>query len=281
VSDTFASGEVCLLVDGKGRKHLIDLHPGRSFQFHAGVIAHDAILGRAPGAVLRTATGARVIALRPRLADYVLTMRRGAQVVYPKDLGPILHWGDARSGHLVVEAGTGSGALTLALLDAVGPGGRVVSVERRQDHQDHARGVIRRLLGSLPDNLELLLGDVAEVIDGYEPDRVFLDLPEPWLVVSPAAAAMKPGGTLTAYLPTVPQVIHLRDELRHSRRFTAVETFETLHREWQFEGRSVRPTSQMVGHTGFITVARLTAEETSDDGPPEKVTGGARQSEDD
>jgi tRNA (adenine57-N1/adenine58-N1)-methyltransferase catalytic subunit len=277
VSDKFSDGEVCLLVDGKGRKHLIDLRAGGSFQFHAGVIAHDAILGRAPGAVLRTGTGARVVALRPRLADYVLTMRRGAQVVYPKDLGPMVHWGDARSGHLVVEAGTGSGALTLALLDAVGPGGRVVSVERREDHQAHARGVIGRLLGALPTNLELVAGDVADVIGGYEPDRVFLDLPEPWLVVGPAAAAMRPGGVLTAYLPTIPQVMHLRDELRHSRRFTAVETFETLHREWQFEGRSVRPTSHMVGHTGFITVARLTADEaagSTEETPGTEADGG-------
>lgn len=267
MTGTFSAGEACLLVDGKGRKHLVDLEPGGSFQFHAGVIAHDDLLGRKPGTVVRTATGARVTALRPRLADYVLTMRRGAQVVYPKDLGPMVHWGDARHGHTVVEAGTGSGALALALLEAVGPAGRVVSVERREDHLDHAREVIERFLGGIPSNLELVLGDVAEEIDGRGPDRVFLDLPEPWEVVVPAAEAMRPEGILVSYLPTVPQVMRLRDELRRSRRYTAVETFETLHREWQFDGRSVRPMSQMVGHTGFVTVARLTSGAVDGDSP--------------
>jgi tRNA (adenine57-N1/adenine58-N1)-methyltransferase catalytic subunit len=265
VSDAFSVGDTCLLIDGKGRKHLIDLRAGGSFQFHAGVIAHDDIIGRTPGLVLRTGTGAKVDVFRPRLADYVLTMRRGAQVVYPKDLGPIIHWGDVRSGHLVVEAGTGSGALAMALLRAVGDDGMVVSVERREDHLSHARGVITRFLGAIPDNLLLVHGEVGDVIGRHRPDRVVLDLPEPWDVVGPAATAMNHGGILVSYLPTVPQVMHLRDALRHTRRFTAIETFETMHREWQFEGRSVRPTSQMVGHTGFITIARLTAGEAADD----------------
>jgi tRNA (adenine57-N1/adenine58-N1)-methyltransferase catalytic subunit len=261
VNAAFAAGEACLLIDGRGRKHLIDLDDGRSFEFHAGAVSHDDIIGAEPGVVLRTGSGARLVALRPRLADYVLTMRRGAQVVYPKDLGPMIHWGDARSGHTVVEAGTGSGALTLALLDAVGPEGSIVSVERRQDHLDHARGTIERFLGEIPANLTLVLGDVEDVMPEHAPDRLFLDLPEPWESVSPAIASLAPGGVVCSYLPTVPQVHRLHDELRRSRRFTAVETFETLHREWQFEGRSVRPASQMVGHTGFITVARLTGGE--------------------
>ncbi|HUG74576.1 MAG TPA: tRNA (adenine-N1)-methyltransferase [Acidimicrobiia bacterium] len=265
MTDRFADGELCLLIDAKGRKHLVDLRPGRTFQFHAGVIRHEDIIGAEAGVVVRTGTGAKVAALRPRLADYVLTMRRGAQVVYPKDLGPMIHWGDARPGHLVVEAGTGSGALTMAILAAVGPTGRVVSVDRREDHQEHARGVMERLLGELPANLELVVGDVAEEVAHHRPDRVFLDLPEPWHVVPPAAEALTPGGVLCAYLPTIPQVMHLRDALRRARRYAAVETFETLHREWQFEGRSVRPRSQMVGHTGFITVARSVVGETLDE----------------
>ncbi|MEX2323496.1 MAG: tRNA (adenine-N1)-methyltransferase [Acidimicrobiia bacterium] len=265
MTDRFADGDLCLLIDAKGRKHLVDLQPGRTFQFHAGVIRHEDIIGAEAGVVVRTGTGAKVAALRPRLADYVLTMRRGAQVVYPKDLGPMIHWGDARPGHLVVEAGTGSGALTMALLAAVGPTGRVVSVDRREDHQEHARGVMERLLGELPANLELVVGDVAEVVADHRPDRVFLDLPEPWHVVPPAAEALTPGGVLCAYLPTIPQVMHLHDALRRARRYAAVETFETLHREWQFEGRSVRPRSQMVGHTGFITVARSVVGEALDE----------------
>jgi tRNA (adenine57-N1/adenine58-N1)-methyltransferase catalytic subunit len=263
VSGAFSAGDVCLLVDGKGRRHLVDLAPGTSFQFHAGVVSHDDVIGSPPGTVLRTGSGARLTALRPRLADYVLTMRRGAQVVYPKDLGPMVHWGDVRSGHLVVEGGTGSGALTLALLEAVGPGGRVVSVDRRQDHLDHAKGVISRFLGGIPEHLTLVLGDIAEVLTDHAPHRVLLDLPEPWSVVPAAARALSGDGVLTVYLPTVPQVERLHDELRRSGRFGVVETFETLHREWRFEGRSVRPVAQMVGHTGFVTVARLISDDAA------------------
>ena len=265
----FAESDLCLLVDGRGRRHLVDLKPGRTFQFHAGIISHDDIIGADPGGVLRTATGARVIALRPRLADYVLTMRRGAQVVYPKDLGPMIHWGDARPGDTVIDAGTGSGALAMALLTAVGPGGHVISIDRRPDHQEHAVTVITRFMGGMPANLTLVIGDVEEEIARHRPQRVFLDLPEPWHVVEPAAAAMTPDGILTSYLPTVPQVQHLRDALKRSGRFAVVETFETMHREWQFEGRSVRPQSQMVGHTGFITVARLSAQTAAEDELPD------------
>lgn len=263
MSEGFAAGELCLIIDGKGRKHLVDLRPGGSFQFHAGVVSHDEVIGSDPGIVLRTATGARVIATRPRLADYVLTMRRGAQVVYPKDLGPIIHWGDIQPGHTVVEAGTGSGALTMALLRAVGESGRVVSVDRREDHLAHATAVITRFLGEIPANLDLVVGSVEDELADHAPDRIVLDLPEPWGVVGPAATALRPPGILVSYLPTIPQVMHLRDELRRSGRFASVETFEVLHREWQFDGRSVRPMSQMVGHTGFTTIARLSLEPTT------------------
>lgn len=264
----FADGDLCLLVDARGRKHLVDLESGRSFQSHAGVLPHDALIGATVGTIARTNTGAKLIALRPRLADYVLTMPRGAQVVYPKDLGPMVHWGDVRPGQLVVDAGTGSGALAMALVAAVGPEGRVVSMDVRADHAQHAAKVIERFHGQIPSTLELVHGDVVEVLADHAPDRLFLDLPEPWHVVAPAASSLRPGGVLVSYVPTVPQVQQLRDELRHSRRFAVVETFETLHREWQFDGRSVRPMSQMVGHTGFVTVARLTEELTPEpDGP--------------
>ena len=258
MSEAFVEGEVCLLVDGRGRRYLIDLHLGESFQYHAGVVQHDEIIGSPPGVALRTSGSARLVALRPRLADYVLKMKREAQVVYPKDLGPMIHWGDVAPGQTVVEAGTGSGALTLALLRAVGPEGEVISVEKRPDHLDHARAVIARFLGSVPPNLRLVPGDVAEVMEDHRPHRVFLDLPEPWTVVAPAGDALLPGGILCAYLPTVPQVQRLHDELRRSGRFGGTDAFEVLHREWRFEGRSVRPQSQMVGHTGFVTVAHLT-----------------------
>jgi len=260
LSEPFAEGDPCLLVDNRGRRYLVDLRTGGSFHFHAGTVAHEDLIGSPPGRVIWTAAGARLVALRPRLADYVLKMERGAQVVYPKDLGPMVHWADIAPGHTVVEAGTGSGALAMALWRAVGPAGSVVSVERRTDHLEHARKTITRFLGEIPPNLILREGIVEEALPDHTPDRVVLDLPEPWSVVEPAATALAPGGILCAYLPTVPQLQKLHEELRISRRFVGVESFEVMLREWQVDGRSVRPVSQMVGHTGFITVASVTVE---------------------
>jgi tRNA (adenine57-N1/adenine58-N1)-methyltransferase len=256
VSGVFRPGEVCLLVDGRGRHYLVDLQPGGTFQYHVGSLALDRVIGRPEGTVLRSSAEGRLVALRPRLADYVLRMRRGAQVVYPKDIGPILHWGDIGPGRRVLEAGTGSGALTMALVQAVGPAGMVVSVEERPDHAAGARAAILRFFGEMPANLSLRLGRVEAAVEEVAPDRLVLDLPEPWLVVAPAVAGLADGGVLVAYVPTVPQVQHLHDELRRSRRFLDVCTFEILLRDWVAEGRSVRPSSHMVGHTGFVTTAR-------------------------
>lgn len=275
MSDTFASGDVCLLVDGRGERYLIDISPGQTFQFRAGYLRHADLVGVAVGSVLRSNTGARILALRPRLADYVLKMRRGAQVIYPKDIGPIIHWADIRPGDTVVEAGTGSGALTLALLRAVGPAGKVVSVEARPDHLAHATKVISRFLGDLPESLLLVPGRVEEALATYRPDRIVLDLPEPWEVAPAAAEALLPGGLLCSYLPTVPQVQHLHDALRRTRRFFGTESFEIFIRDWQFVGRSVRPASRMVGHTGFITVSYHTEVLPEDEGHDEGPAGEA------
>jgi tRNA (adenine57-N1/adenine58-N1)-methyltransferase len=252
----FAAGDVCLLVDGKGRHYTFRLTPGREFQFHRGVVPHDDIIGRTDGALLRSSGDARLVALRPRLADYILGMPRGAQVVYPKDIGPMLMWGDIGPGMTVLEAGTGSGALAMAVLRAVGPGGRVVSVERRADHAAHARKRIEAFFGEVPANLELRVGDVEDVIGEVAPDRIVLDVPEPWSSVPGAARDMAPGAMFVCYLPTVPQVQQVRDAIRREKAFVDVTTFEVMHREWAVEGRSVRPSHQMIGHTGFITVAR-------------------------
>ena len=242
-------------MDAKGRRYLFDLKPGGSFQYHAGTLAHDELIGRVEGRVLRSSAGARLVAFRPRLADYILRMRRGPQVVYPKDIGPIIHWGDIGPGMTVLEAGTGSGALTLALLRAVGPEGTVVSVEERPDHADHARGVIERFWGSLPATLDLRVGDVVDVAGDVASDRVVLDLPEPWLVVEALGDGLVAGGVITCFVPTVPQVQRLQDELRRAA-YEDITTFEVLFREWVAENRSVRPSHQMVGHTGFVTVGR-------------------------
>jgi len=266
VTDAFAAGDLCLLLDAKGRRYLIDLAEGGEFQYHAGSLAHGGIIGAAPGSLLRSTTNSRLVALRPRLCDYVLKMPRGSQLIYPKDLGPMIHWGDVAPGHTVIEAGTGSGALTLALLRAVGPGGRVITVERRDDHRDHATRIISRFHGGLPDNLTILEGDVCEVFDSHRgTDRLMLDIPEPWSAVEAAGGKLAAGAVVCAYVPTVPQIQRLTDALRRCGWFVAPETFEGLHREWNVEGRSVRPESQMVGHTGFITVARHSAARSNEE----------------
>lgn len=256
----FHSGESCLLIDAKGRRYLITLAGAAEFQYHAGVVLHDHIIGAAEGVALRSSTDARLIALRPRLADYILRMSRGAQVVYPKDIGPILVWADIGPGMTVVEAGTGSGALTMALVRAVGPAGRVVSVDQRADHSSHATKVIEGFFEGIPSQLDLRVGEVAEVLEGMDADRVVLDVPDPWEAVASAATALTPGGVFCSYVPTVPQVQQIRSTLRESG-FAEVESFEVLLREWVADGRSVRPEHRMVGHTGFITTARLIASE--------------------
>ena len=278
MSDAFQPGDLCLIVDSRGRRYLIDLRPGGSFQYHAGILGHDEVLGTAPGMVHRSSRGSRLISTRPRLVDYVLEMPRGAQVVYPKDMGAIVHWADIAPGHTVAEAGTGSGALTMALLRAVGPTGAVLSVERRGDHLAHARSVIGRFIGEIPSNLRLIEGDVVEVLAGETVDRIVLDLGSGDLAAEQDAAALVSGGILAAYLPTVPQVMHLHDELRASRRFVDVETMEILLREWRLEGRSVRPASQMVGHTGFLTFARATAAELPPDADDPATGAGSSPS---
>lgn len=260
MNQPFRAGDLCLLLDPRGRRYLIEIRPGHTFQYHGGFLRHDSLIGVASGAVVLSSSGGKIAALRPRLADYILKMKRGAQVVYPKDIGPIIHWADIAPGQTVVEAGTGSGALTLALLRAVGTTGKVITVEVRPDHLAHARGTIGRFLGELPPNLEIVAGRVEEVLPGLQPDRVILDLPEPWEVVGPAAESFAVGGIFCAYLPTVPQVQALHEALNRSGRFVAVETFEMLIRNWKVAGRAVRPESLMVGHTGFITVAHCVGE---------------------
>lgn len=252
----FRDGEVCLLNDAKGRQFLITLQRASTFQTDRGSLDHDWIIGLPEGSMISTNRGAPMVALRPRLADYVLRMKRGAAVMYPKDTGALITWADIAPGCFVVEAGTGSGSLTLALSRAVGERGTVVSVERREDHAKHARRLIEAFAGTVPTNIDLRVADVETVIEQTKPDRIILDLPEPWHSIEPASETLAGGGVLASYLPTVPQVQNLRETLADAAIFTEVETFEVLMRTWTVDGRSVRPNHRMVGHTGFITVAR-------------------------
>ncbi|MCE2528006.1 MAG: tRNA (adenine-N1)-methyltransferase [Actinomycetia bacterium] len=253
----FGAEEMALLIDGKGRRFLVLLHPTRRFEYHMGVVPHTDIIGQPEGTLLRSSSGSRLRLLRPRLADFILKMKRGAQVVYPKDIGPILMWADIAPGMTVVEGGTGSGALAMALARAVGRGGRVVTAEIRDDHASHARKMIKRWFGEIPVQLELYRGPVEDAISEVAPDRVVLDIPEPWHAAKVAAASQPPGAVFCSYLPTVPQVQKLVEVMKSSGGFCETEIFETLHREWNVYGLSVRPRHQMVGHTGFVVVSRV------------------------
>ncbi len=250
------AGESVLLVDERrGKRHLVTLRPGHTFHTDRGFIGHDALIGVLDGTTVRTSLGARYLALRPTLPEYVLEMPRGAQVIYPKDLATICFFADVGPGQTVCEAGIGSGALTMALLRAVGPTGRVVSYETREEFARRAQRNIETRLGpGLP--LTVRLQDVYAGLEEQDVDRVLLDLPEPWRLVDAAATALRPGGIFCAYVPTIIQAQRVHEALAAHPAFALAETFETLLRPWHIAGLSVRPAHRMVAHTGFITLAR-------------------------
>lgn len=252
-------GERIHLVDKKGRQYALTLKSGEVFQLSGETIAHDDLIGKPDGSVVTLSRGRCLIALLPTLGEYVLKMPRGAQVIYPKDLAMITVWADVYPGAHVFEAGTGSGALTMALLRAVGERGSVVSYEAREDFARVALKNIERYLGSVP-TLTLRRRDAYEGIEAEEGqalfDRVILDLPEPWRVIPHAAKALRSGGVYLSYVPTVPQVMQTVEALERAAVFGFIQTFETLLRTWNIHGRSVRPDHRMVAHSGFITIAR-------------------------
>ena len=257
--DRLRAGERVLLLGSRGRRFLVRLETGATFHFHGGALPHDLVIGSDEGTTVHTTTGSSLRCFRPRLADFVLKMGRGAQVIYPKDVGPILVYADVYPGARVLEAGSGSGALTLALHRAVGPEGLVVSYEHREEFHLVARRNAEEFLGDLPRSLDLRLGDVRDVAGtGERFHRLVLDMPEPWGVLADVGAALLPGGIVCGYVPTTGQVSTFVEELR-AASFAEIETFEVLLRSWHVEPRSVRPDHRMVAHTGFITVARLTS----------------------
>jgi tRNA (adenine57-N1/adenine58-N1)-methyltransferase catalytic subunit len=267
----FQDGEQVLLIDQRGKRHLIFLRKSETFHSDRGWISHDAIIGQPEGTWVRSSMGLRYVALRPTLAEFVLDMPRGAQVIYPKDLAMILFWADVYPGCRVLEAGMGSGALTLALLRAVGPDGRVITYEQREEFARRALANIHMRSGEVT-NLTVRLGPVEDGVADEEPvDRVVLDLPEPWKLTQAMARVLRPGGIFVSYVPTIIQSQQTAETLGRDRHWALVETFETLFRPWNIEGQSVRPFHRMVAHTGFITVARRVVPEDGAPAPPRVV----------
>lgn len=257
------NGERIHLVDKKGRQYALTLKAGDTYHFSGETIPHDELIGKPDGSIMTLSKGKRFLALRPTFGEYVLKMPRGAQVLYPKDLSLIPMWADVYPGARVFEAGTGSGALTMALLRAVGPTGLVVTYEAREDFGRTALTNIERYMGAVPTLMPFRKNayegiDILE--DGRPFDRLVLDLPEPWQVVPHAAKVLRSGGIYLSFVPTVPQVMQTVEALERTSVFGMIETFETLLRTWSIQGRSVRPDHRMVAHSGFLTVARKVEE---------------------
>ena len=251
----FHEGDHALVIDRRGRRYLALLRSGAKFESHLGAFEHDALIGSEAGCWMTTSRGHVLLAVKPTMADFALEMPRIATVGYPKDLGTILVYGDIFPGARVLEAGCGSGAMTMALLRAIGERGSLVSYDVRQDMIDRTRENVSAMLADTS-NLTLKLGDVYEGFEERELDRVVLDLPEPWHVVPHASDALLPGGIFVSFSPTVLQVHELVRTLRAAHTFEMMETMEVLQRPWNVSARSVRPEHRMVAHTGFITVAR-------------------------
>lgn len=254
-------GDKVLLIDGRGRRHLITLQSGGQFHSHIGIVAHDDLIGGPDGGTIRTSSGSSYTAFRPTLADYVLKMKRGAQVVYPKDVALILVEADIFPGAVVVEAGSGSGSLSLALARAVGPEGRLISYEVRADHHAQALENLKRWYeGSegIPENVEMRSADLFAEPPQEDVDRLILDLPEPWHAVGTATEALRSGGIMCCYVPTVPQVQRIVEAMKLGG-FALVNTIEGLVRSWKVDGQSVRPDHRMVAHTGFLITGRKLA----------------------
>ena len=257
----FRAGDRVQLTDPKGRRYTVVLEAGASYHTHRGALAHDDLIGRPEGSVVHSAANTPYLALRPLLADYVLSMPRGAAVIYPKDAAQILVWGDIFPGARVLEAGAGSGALTCSLVQAVGPAGKVVSYEIRQDHAEHADRNVRRFFGDAPPNWALRVGDLNTHDGAAEPfDRVILDMLAPWECLETVYETLVPGGVLVAYVATTTQLSTVVEKLREMQCWTEPQAWESLVRPWHVVGLAVRPEHRMIGHTAFLVTARRLAD---------------------
>lgn len=255
----FKAGDRIQLTDPKGKLYSFTITPGKEWHTHKGWITHDDLIGLPEGSVVSTTAGLKFTAFIPLLADYVLSMPRGATIVYPKDAAMIVGVADIYPGAHVLEAGVGSGALTLSLLRAVGENGSVHSVERRQDFADNAKANIENYFGASPKNWKLDVGSVQEQSFSEKYDRVILDMLAPWECVAMAAEVLRPGGVFLAYVATTTQLSATAEALKADGHFTEPESSETIVRGWHHEGLAVRPQQRMIGHTGFLIQSRRMA----------------------
>jgi tRNA (adenine57-N1/adenine58-N1)-methyltransferase len=255
----FVAGDRVQLTDQKGKIYSITITPGKEWHTHKGWIVHDDLIGLPEGSVVSTSAGLKFTAFIPLLTDYVLSMPRGATIVYPKDAALIVGFADIFPGARVLEAGVGSGALTLSLLRAVGPTGSVHSVERREEFAANATSNIENYFGGRPANWSLAIGSVQEQEFNQEFDRVILDMLAPWECVDMAAKVLRPGGVFMAYVATTTQLSATAEALKDDGHFTEPESFESMVRGWHHEGLAVRPQQRMIGHTGFLIFSRRMA----------------------
>lgn len=254
----FRVGDRVQLTDPKGRHYTVILEDGGQYHTHRGVLAHDDVIGMPEGSVVNSGGGTGYLALRPLLSDYVLSMPRGAQVIYPKDAAQIVMWGDIFPGARVLEAGAGSGALTCSLLRAVGESGSVTSYEVRDDHAEYAVRNVERFFGERPANWDFHHGNLDE--HQGEVDRVVLDMLSPWEMLPTVRENLVPGGVLVVYVATVTQLSKVTESLREQQCWTEPESWETLMRPWHAVGLAVRPEHRMVAHTAFLITARRLAD---------------------
>jgi tRNA (adenine57-N1/adenine58-N1)-methyltransferase len=255
----FNYGDRVQLTDAKGKLHTITLKEGGEWHTHKGWLIHDQIVGMPQGSVVETTAGLKFLAFKPLYGDYVLSMPRGATIVYPKDAALIVGFADIAPGVRVLEAGVGSGALTIALLRAVGSTGAVDSFERRAEFAEIATRNVTEYFNGLPSNWSLTLGSVQDKSTDVKYDRIVLDMLAPWECVQLADDVLHPGGVLLAYVATTTQLSAMAEAIKESGRFTEPESSESLIRQWHHEGLAVRPVHRMIGHTGFLIQARRLA----------------------
>ena len=255
----FSAGDRIQLTDPKGKMYTFTITPGKEWHTHKGWIVHNHLIGLPEGSVVSTSAGLQFTAFKPLIGDFVLSMPRGATIVYPKDAAMIIGVADVFPGAKVIEAGVGSAALSISLLRAIGPTGELTSFERREDFADIARENVRTYFGTVPTNWNLNIGSVQDSSIDKKYDRVILDMLAPWECISFAAEVLRPGGVFLAYVATTTQLSMTAEAIKEDGHFTEPLSSETIVRDWHHEGLAVRPMQRMIGHTGFLIVTRRMA----------------------